>query len=204
MVVLDVDHPDVEEFIWWEPTRRRRRGSSESAGYDMSLELARLGLDPVPEREQLDPRQRRLHGGRRGEDWNLDRPHRRQRSPDPACARAPAPGRRGRVAPPTRASSTTRRSTRGTRSRTRGGSTRPTRARSMSIDDGACNLASINLMIPPRGRRPRRRGLRARSTPSSWRRRSSSAARATRRPRSGRTPRRTGSSASATRTSARS
>ena len=40
--------------------------------------LARLGLDPVPEREQLGPRHGRLHGGgRRGQGVEPDRPHRR-------------------------------------------------------------------------------------------------------------------------------
>ena len=90
----------------------------------------RLGVDPVPEREQLGPRQRRLHGGgRKGRRVEPDRPLRRHRRRDARRARAAAPDRRGRLeAAPTRASSTTRRSTRGTRCRTRAASTRRTRA----------------------------------------------------------------------------
>ena len=95
-------------------------------------ELARLGLDPVPEREQLGPRHRSVHGGRdRGQGVE---PHRRaptarssrRRTRATCSARSPRP----RGSAPIRASSTTRRSTRGTRSRTRAASTRRTRARS--------------------------------------------------------------------------
>ena len=58
--------------------------------------LGRLGLDPVPERQQLGPRHRRLHGrGRPGRRLEPDRPHRRRRRRDGQGARAAAPDRRG-------------------------------------------------------------------------------------------------------------
>ena len=61
--------------------------------------LARLGLDPVPEREQLGPRQRRLHGGgARGQGVEPDRAHRRLRRRDDRRARAAAADRRGGLA----------------------------------------------------------------------------------------------------------
>ena len=92
--------------------------------------LAGLGLDPVPEREQLGPGQRRLHGGGAGEQGvEPDRPHRRHGGRVDRRPRAAEADRRGRVA--------VRRSRRPVRHHDqlvahapehRAGSTRPTRA----------------------------------------------------------------------------
>src|SRR6266540_1412026 len=38
MVVLDIDHPDIDEFIWCKAKEERKARVLESAGYDMSLD----------------------------------------------------------------------------------------------------------------------------------------------------------------------
>ena len=93
----------------------------------------RLLLDPVPERQQLGPRHRRVHARgreRRGLAPDRARHRRADRRADPGPP-ADEGDRRGGVAlRRSRASSTTRRSTSGTRARCRAGSTRRTRAAS--------------------------------------------------------------------------
>src|ERR671938_439513 len=40
MVVLDIDHPDIEEFIWCKAREEQKARVLEQAGYDMSLDSA--------------------------------------------------------------------------------------------------------------------------------------------------------------------
>ncbi len=104
--------------------RQEKARVLEAAGYDMSLDLGRLVVDPVSERKQLGARFGRVHGGRgsRRHDWNLT-----ARTDGSVVETMPAREllrqirRRSSGAAPTPACSTTRRSTRGTRCRIRGG-----------------------------------------------------------------------------------
>ena len=166
MVILDVDHPDIEEFIWCKAREEQKARVLEAAGYDMSLDSADWSLDPVPEREQLGPSHRRVHGGRRDRRrLEPHRPHRRHRRRHRQRPRPAAPDGRRRLA--------VRRPGHAVRhddqrvahaARTRAGSTRPTRARS------TCRPRRLRLQprlaepdqVPPRGRRARHRGVRAR------------------------------------------
>ncbi len=89
------------------PPRRRRvhlvqgaRGAqgarARAGGLRHVARLARLGLDPVPEREQLGARHGRVHGGgHRGQGVVAHRAHRRHGRRDRRRARAAARHRRG-------------------------------------------------------------------------------------------------------------
>ena len=92
--------------------------------------LAALGIDPVPECEQLGPRDGCVHGVRGGgHRLESDRPHGRHRAGDHGRPRASfTRWRKPLGSAPTRAFSTTRRSTRGIRAPTQGASTPRTRA----------------------------------------------------------------------------
>ena len=132
MVVLDVDHPDIEYVHLVQGRRGEEGGGAPRRRLRHVDRLRRLPLDPVPERQQLGPGHRRVHGRGRGRRrLGSDGAQGRLDDQDPAGPRAHGPDRRRGLAVrgpgrPVRHD----RSTAGTPAPSRDGSTPRTRARS--------------------------------------------------------------------------
>ena len=65
MVVLDVDHPDIEEFVETKAREEDKIRALRDAGFDMDLGGKDITC-PVPERQQPCPGHRRVHARGRG------------------------------------------------------------------------------------------------------------------------------------------
>ena len=207
MVVLDVDHPDIEEFIWCKSREEEKARSLQEAGYDMSLDSpdwASIQYQNANNSVRLtDEFMRAVEADR---DWNLTartsgevvktvRARDLMRQIADAAWRCADPGiqfdtiindwhtcpNTGRI-----------------------NASNPC-SEYMHVDNSACNLASLNLMRFRRARRRvrRRRASSTPSTSSSRRRRSWSPTPRTRPSRSASTRTRCASWGSATPTSAR-
>ena len=125
------------------------QGASSSRPATTCRSTRRLGVDPVPERQQsLGPRHGRLHGGRHGgQGVGADRAHRRHGRRDGRGAEAPQGHGRGRVecADPGVQYDTTINAWHTSPNTGRINASNPC-SEYMHIDDSACNLASLNLM----------------------------------------------------------
>ena len=162
--ILNVEHPDIVEFIACKANEEKKARALIDAGYEAaSTSRRRLQLDHLPERQPLGARHRRLHAGGRSRtatgrpagctdgrpmaDLSGPRPDAHDRRVDLGLRRS-------------RACSTTRRSTAGTPARTRRGST--PRIRAPSTCSSTTRPATWRAQpdeVPRRRRRVRRRAL---------------------------------------------
>ena len=189
MVVLDIDHPDVDEFIWCKAKEERKARVLEQAGYDMSLDSPDWGsIQYQNANNSVRVTDAFMEAVVEGKEWNLT-----ARTDGTVVSTVDAREllqrhRRGGVA--------VRRPGRAVRhddqrvahaARTRGGSTRRTRAREYMSHRRLRvqpRLAQPDEVPPARTASSTSTSSSTRSTSCSSRRRSSSATRRIRRPRS--------------------
>ena len=132
MVVLDVDHPDIEEFVETKAREEDKIRALRDAGFDMDLggnDITSVQYQNANNSVRVsDEFMRAVEDGTDVRAARAARPARSSRPSTPASCSARSPRPRGSA--PTRASSTTTRSTTGTPTPRPAGSPRPTRARS--------------------------------------------------------------------------
>jgi ribonucleoside-diphosphate reductase alpha chain len=148
MVVLDVDHPDVQEFIWCKAREEEKARVLEAAGYDMSLDSADWGsIQYQNANNSVRVTDAFMEAAEAGAEWNLtartdgtvvdtvDAKKLLREIADAAW----------RCADPGVQYDTTINSWHTLPNTGRINASNPC-SEYMSIDDSACNLASLNLM----------------------------------------------------------
>src|SRR4051812_26066022 len=72
MVVLDIDHPDIEEFIWCKAREEEKARVLEAAGYDMSLDSPDWGsIQYQNANNSVRVTDAFMDAAQKGKEWNL-------------------------------------------------------------------------------------------------------------------------------------
>ena len=148
MVILDIDHPDVEEFIWCKAHEEEKVRVLEAAGYDMSLNSPDwASIQYQNANNSIRVTDAFMEAVERDEDWNLT-----ARTDGAVVATLPARDllkqaaeAAWRCADPGVQYDTTINKWHTLPNTGRINASNPC-SEYMSIDDSACNLASLNLM----------------------------------------------------------
>src|SRR5215216_163026 len=148
MVVIDVDHPDIEEFIWCKAHEEEKARVLEQAGYDMSLNSPDwASIQYQNANNSIRVTDAFMEAVEKGEDWNLT-----ARTDGAVVATLPARDllkqaaeAAWRCADPGVQYDTTINKWHTLPNTGRINASNPC-SEYMSIDDSACNLASLNLM----------------------------------------------------------
>ena len=148
MVVLDIDHPDVEEFIWCKAHEEEKARVLESAGYDMTLDSPDwASIQYQNANNSIRVTDAFMEAVEANDDWNLT-----ARTDGSVVTTLPARDllkqaaeAAWRCADPGVQYDTTINTWHTLPNTSRINASNPC-SEYMSIDDSACNLASINLM----------------------------------------------------------
>src|ERR671918_569073 len=148
MVVLDIDHPDVEEFIWCKAKEEEKARVLEQAGYDMSLDSSDwASIQYQNANNSVRLTDAFMEAVEANEDWNLT-----ARTDGTVIKTVPArdllrqaADAAWRCADPGVQYDTTINAWHTLPNTGRINASNPC-SEYMSIDDSACNLASLNLM----------------------------------------------------------
>ena len=180
MVVLDVDHPDIREFIWCKAKEEDKAAALRDAGFDMSIDGDGFhSIQYQNANNSVRVTDEFMHAVENDEDWHLIARTTGEPVGEPIPARElmrEIAEAAWRCADPGVQYDTTINQWHTSPNSGRINASNPC-SEYMHVDDSACNLASLNLMKFRRaGRHVRRRALRARGRHrASSRRRSSSA-----------------------------
>ncbi len=150
MVVLNVDHPDIEDFIWCKAKEEKKAEALRQAGFDMSIDGDGFtSIQYQNANNSVRVSDAFMEAVEADADWDLHRPQRSARrsttlqGPRPDELRSPRPP--GQCADPGVQYDTIINDWHTCPESGRINASNPC-SEYMHVDDSACNLASINLM----------------------------------------------------------